>query len=153
MRLLAKLISTVLFLGYFPVASGTLASALAVVFVLLLRNAPWFVYVGITFLIVVIGIWASQITEEDLKKKDPSCVVIDEVAGILISFFLIPLSWPVVIVGFFLFRAFDMFKIPPADRLEEEGGGRGIMLDDVMAGVYTNIVLHSSIFLSQYLYK
>lgn len=153
MRLLAKLISTVLFLGYFPVASGTLASALAVVFVLLLRNAPWFVYVGITFLIVVIGIWASQITEEDLKKKDPSCVVIDEVAGILISFFLIPLSWPVVIVGFFLFRAFDMFKIPPADRLEEEGGGRGIMLDDVMAGVYTNIVLHSSIFLSQYLYR
>jgi len=88
------------------------------------------------------GIWASGKMEKLAGKKDPSCVVIDEVAGILIAFFLLPAQWPVIITAFFVFRAFDMFKIYPINRFEKLPGSWGIMMDDVVAGLYTNIVVH-----------
>ncbi len=149
-RSLARLISTFFYLGDFPFASGTLASAAAVLLVLGMP-ASILVYVAVTIAVTVIGIWAAGITEKEVGKKDPSCVVIDEVAGVLVSFFLVPLSWPVIIIGFFLFRAFDMFKIPPADSLENEGGGKGIVLDDIAAGVYTNLTLQAGIWLAAHI--
>ena len=71
--------------------------------------------------------------------------MIDEVAGMMVSLFMLPLSWPVMLVGFFLFRAFDMFKIFPANKFEDMGGASGIMMDDIMAGIYTNIVLQVAV--------
>jgi len=68
-------------------------------------------------------------------------LVIDEVVGVMIALWGLPLTWSVMICGFFLFRAFDMFKIYPINKLEAQPGGWGIMLDDCMAGVYTNIIL------------
>lgn len=146
----ARLISTFFYIGDLPVASGTLASAAAVLLVLGLPTSL-LVYIAITLVVTVVGIWAAGITEKALGKKDPSCVVIDEVAGVLVSFFMVPLSWPVIIIGFFLFRAFDMFKIPPADRLENEGGGKGIVLDDIAAGIYTNLTLQAGIWLAAHI--
>ncbi len=143
----ARLISTFFYVGHFPVAPGTLASAVGVLLVLCLFP-HMFIYVALTLIITVIGIWAAGITEKEVGKKDPGIVVIDEVAGVLVSFFMIPLSWPVIISGFFLFRAFDMFKIYPANKLEERGGGWGIVADDLAAGLYTNIVLQLAIFLA-----
>lgn len=149
-KFLARLISTFFYIGYFPFAPGTLASVAAVLLLLGLPDSL-VVYAGVTIAVTVVGIWAAKITEQEIGKKDPSCVVIDEVAGILVSFFLVPLSWPVVIIGFFLFRAFDMFKIPPADSLENEGGGKGIVLDDIAAAVYTNLTLQAGIWLAAHI--
>jgi phosphatidylglycerophosphatase A len=141
---IAKLISTFVYAGIFPVASGTFASAVAVLIVLNLYRQTW-LYVAVMIVITALGIWASGVTEKAVGKKDPSIVVIDEVAGVMVSFFLVPLSWPVILSGFFLFRAFDMFKIYPCDKLEEQGGGWGIMADDLFAGLYTNIVLQLAV--------
>ncbi len=88
---------------------------------------------------------ASGQVEKLIGKKDPGCIVIDEAAGIMISVLFIPMTWPIMLTGFFLFRAFDMFKIYPANKFEDMGGAYGIMMDDVMAGVYTNIVLQVAV--------
>ena len=138
--LLARIIGTVGYVGHFPVAPGTLASAVGVGLAFSLRNySLW--YVLVTAVITVVGIVAAGIVEKQEGKKDPGCVVIDEVAGMMVSLFGIPLSWPAMLVGFFLFRAFDMFKIYPANKLEAMGGGFGIVADDIAAGIYANLTL------------
>ena len=98
-------------------------------------------YSIILVVLLILGIMTSGIVEKQLNQKDPGIVVIDEVVGMMIALWGLPLIWPVMISGFFLFRAFDMFKIYPINKLEAQPGGWGIMLDDCMAGVYTNIIL------------
>ena len=102
-------------------------------------------YAAVLLLLFAAGVIASTDIEQKLKQKDPGIVVVDEVVGIMIAMAGLPLTFPVAICGFFLFRAFDMFKIYPANRLEALPGGWGIMMDDVMAGLYTNIALHAAI--------
>jgi len=139
-NLLIKGIATVFGVGYLPVAPGTWATAVGVVIAFYLGdNLPAF-----TILLVVLlflGIMTSGILEKQAKQKDPGFIVIDEVVGVMIALWGLPLIWSVMICGFFLFRAFDMFKIYPINKLESQPGGWGIMLDDCMAGVYTNIIL------------
>lgn len=98
-----------------------------------------------TILIAFTGIWAGSRTERILRLKDPGRVVVDEVAGQMIA--LLPLSvfavsskgW--IIVSFILFRLFDIFKPYPARRLETLPSGLGIMMDDVLAGVYAAVIV------------
>ncbi len=73
--------------------------------------------------------------------KDAGMIVIDEACGILLSLFLVPFSLYSVILGFFLFRAMDVLKPPPAGRAEKLSGAAGVMLDDIVAALYTNIIL------------
>jgi phosphatidylglycerophosphatase A len=146
---IANALSTFFYIGYFPVAPGSMASVAGACIAFWMAPLHVLLYAAVTVGITVIGLWSSGITEKSVGKKDPSCVVIDEVAGIMVSFFMVPLSWPVLVTGFFLFRAFDMFKIPPADRLEAEGGGKGIMMDDIAAGIYTNLTLQAGLWLAQ----
>jgi phosphatidylglycerophosphatase A len=141
---IARLIATFFYAGIFPAASGTFASAIGVLIVLHLYHQPVH-YAAAIVLLTVIGVWSAGLTEKAVGKKDPGIVVIDEVAGIMVAFFMVPLSWPVLLSGFFLFRAFDMFKIYPCNKLEEQGGGWGIMADDLFAGLYTNLVLQLAI--------
>ncbi len=138
--MIARILATWFGIGYAPVAPGTVATIAGILIAYGLRDFP-FVYAGAVIACVGIGIWACQQVERELGEKDPGCVVIDEVGGVLIALWGLPISWPVAICGFFLFRAFDMFKIYPINRIEALPGGWGIMLDDVMAGVYTRLVL------------
>jgi len=71
--------------------------------------------------------------------------VIDEVAGVMLAFFLLPLTPAVAVTTFFLFRAFDMFKIYPVNKFEEIEGSAGVMLDDLFAGLYTNITMQIAV--------
>lgn len=89
----------------------------------------------------IVGIWASDVAVGLFSNKDPRQVVIDEVCGYFVTMFLVPLSVTSVVLGFFLFRAFDILKPPPARQFEDLPGGIGIVADDLMAGVYANIVL------------
>ena len=140
----AKFIATFFYLGFFPIASGSFASIFGAAIALFLRRVP-VVYVIFFLIITVLGFLAGGRVEKMVKEKDPSCVVIDEVSGALIAFFMLPATPSVVIATFFLFRAFDMFKIYPANKFEELKGGTGIMMDDIVAGVYTNLVMQIAV--------
>ena len=137
---LIKAISTVCGVGYLPVAPGTWATAVGVAIAYGLgNNLP--AYTIVLLVLLILGIMTSGVIEKLLNQTDPGIVVIDEVVGVMIALWGLPLIWSVMICGFFLFRAFDMFKIYPINKLEAQPGGWGIMLDDCMAGVYTNIIL------------
>lgn len=88
-----------------------------------------------------IGIPAATLEARGCGKKDPSHVVIDEVAGLLVTFIACPIHWKPLLAGFILFRAFDVVKPPPIRRLEKLPDGTGIVVDDLGAGIYGLIVL------------
>jgi phosphatidylglycerophosphatase A len=137
---LIRAFATVLGVGFLPFAPGTWATAVGVVIAYFLgSNMP--VYTILLLVLLILGIMTTGIIEKQMNQKDPGILVIDEVVGIMIALWGLPLLWQVMVCGFFLFRAFDMFKIYPINKLEAQPGGWGIMLDDCMAGVYTNIIL------------
>lgn len=136
MKSLGLGIATVGGVGWFPIAPGTAGSAVGVVIYLLTRGWSAPAQIGILVAITLVGIWAASIAEVELKKEDPGPVVIDEVAGQLLTLLLTGVAWKGAIVGFFLFRVLDIIKPPPARQLESLHGGLGIMADDLMAGLY-----------------
>jgi phosphatidylglycerophosphatase A len=135
-----KLFASALFSGYSPIASGTVGSAVALVFYFI----PGFeslVIIGTSILVVfVLGIKTAN-TMEQRYGHDPAEVTIDEVVGMWISLFLLPKKIFVVIAAFFVFRFFDIIKPFPARKFDNMRGGFGIMMDDVIAGIYANIIL------------
>jgi phosphatidylglycerophosphatase A len=141
---LTKFITTFGFIGYLPLAPGSLASLVGGWMALqLLPSLP--AYFAVLAIVTVLGFIASDRMEAVMKTKDPGCIVIDEVAGIMISFFLLPTTPAVLITAFFLFRAFDMFKIYPVNKFEPLKGGVGVMMDDIIAGIYTNLTMHAAL--------
>ena len=97
----------------------------------------------VIFFVVVtlVGAWAAHVAEAALGEKDPGAIVIDEVAGMTLSVLLLPFTLPVLLVGFVLFRIFDVVKPFPAGRAQALRGGFGVMVDDLVAGLYALIVL------------
>lgn len=142
MNNIAKFVASFFYAGYFPLAPGTFASFLGLCLYQIFYHditAYVLIFVGICAL----GFLTGDRAERAAGEKDPSFVVIDEVAGAMIAFFMLPLTPQVMITAFFLFRAFDMFKIYPANRMEGLKGGTGIMMDDIVAGIYTNAIMHT----------
>lgn len=135
-----EIISTVFGIGKLPLMPGTWASAAGVFIYLAIRN-NLFIYLSTTALLTMLGFIVCRKAERVFKSRDPKEVVIDEVCGMLITFLLIPFSTANVVIGFFLFRGFDVLKIYPINKLEKITKGRGIMLDDIVAGIFANIVL------------
>jgi phosphatidylglycerophosphatase A len=90
-----------------------------------------------------LGTWASGVVEHDCSRTDPGHIVVDEIVGMLISLFMIPVQWPGAVAAFLLFRLFDVIKPYPANRLERLHGGLGVMADDAMAGAYANLALRA----------
>lgn len=143
---LALLIATVGGAGYAPIAPGTVGSAVTAVFLWLV---PFTRSGLLVFLLAVIavGTWAAHRAERVLGGKDPGAIVIDEVAGMTLSVALFPLTIPVLAVGFLLFRLFDIVKPPPARGSQRLRGGAGVMIDDLIAGLYALAVLGVAHFL------
>jgi len=135
-----KLIATLFYVGKIPFAPGTISSALAFLFYLAVRGQP-FTMAAAILLSTTMGFISSGRAEALFKKKDPRCIVIDEFAGMLIALFLVPQGLVYGVAGFFLFRFFDVTKIQPIKKMENLAGSRGIMLDDIAAGLYTNLTL------------
>lgn len=136
-----KNIATLGFIGYMPIAPGTFGSAVAALFFILFKPSISF---NIIFLLLIIplGVIASKEAEIMLGEKDSGHIVIDEVGGYALSVLLLPDNLTTYIVAFFLFRFFDILKPPPIRYLEKNLlGGTGIMLDDLIAGIYTNITI------------
>jgi phosphatidylglycerophosphatase A len=92
-------------------------------------------------IITAVGIPAATRVAREMGKEDPSCIVVDEVAGQWIALAGVPLHWKTVLAAFILFRAFDIMKPPPIRQLERLPQGFGIMLDDIGAGIYALVVM------------
>ena len=139
---LITLFATGLGVGYFPVASGTVGTAVAIpVFIFLSRWGTAGVLTGLA-IAVVLGVPAAHRAEQSLGKGDPGEVVIDEIAGFLLAMAGSPVEAGHIIAGFFLFRIFDIVKPPPVRQAERFWqGGLGVMADDLLAGIYTWISL------------
>jgi phosphatidylglycerophosphatase A len=138
------LLSTGFYTGYFPFAPATFSTlTLGIACYLLMCSLNPYVYALLTLIIYFLAVWLSDKSETIFKKKDASFIVIDELVGFLITMFLVPLTWVTVALGFFLFRFFDIVKPPPANIFNNrKKGGLDVVLDDVIAGLYSCIVLH-----------
>jgi phosphatidylglycerophosphatase A len=128
--------------GYAPVAPGTAGSAVGLLLFYLLATLPTALYCAVTCIITILAIWLAGKAEKFLGRNDPPQVVIDEIAGQLITLAALPAHWIYVLAGFLLFRLFDIIKPRPANKINRDmHGGAGIVLDDVVAGLYANFVL------------
>lgn len=129
--------------GRFPVAPGTAGTVVGVLFYLFLKDIDPLWYGAACVGVAVLGTWAAGYADCILGTKDSPTIVIDEIAGFLIAMFLIPFAWGYVVAGFILFRIFDILKPWPLKRLQDLPRGPGVMLDDIGAAVYTNIILQA----------
>lgn len=130
--------------GLAPKMPGTFGTLAALPLVVLLSwYSPFYIYLLVTVLASVLGIWICGKTADDMQVHDDSSIVWDEVAGMLITMLAVPISWQTLLAGFLLFRFFDILKPWPISYLDKHvHGGFGIMVDDVLAGIFSLIVLH-----------
>ena len=142
MTRLAVFIATVGYCGYFPIAPGTVGSAAGLVFYLLVwwAQSPLF-EAALILVLFVTGVWAGTTSERYFGGIDPGPIVLDEVVGMLMTLAFIPVGMTGALIGFLLFRLFDVLKPFPAGRFEKLHGGLGVMADDAMAAIYANLAL------------
>ncbi len=130
------------YVGKIPFAPGTFGSLVGFPIVYVLSKLSLPMALLVTVLLILGAVWAAHLVEQQLGAKDPGCIVIDEIAGMCVALLGMPLTWTTGLAGFFLFRIFDIVKPPPARQLERKlSGGWGVVMDDVAAGLMTNIVL------------
>jgi phosphatidylglycerophosphatase A len=145
---LAVFIATVGYCGYFPIAPGTVGSAAGLlVYLLVWWSQSPLVEVGLIAILFAAGVWAGTTSERYFGGIDPGPIVLDEVVGMLITLAFVPVGITGALIGFLLFRVFDVVKPFPARRLEALHGGLGVMADDAMAAIYANIALRVVLYL------
>lgn len=143
----AVAVATAGYAGFFPFAPGTVGSAVGVAVWAAARvaGATALAEALLVVTLLIVGALAASEAERRLGTTDPGPVVIDEVMGQCVTLIAAPLTWKAALLGFLLFRAFDIVKPPPARQLERAHGGWGIMLDDLAAGAYAAIVLRIAV--------
>jgi len=143
MMRLAVFVCTFGYIGYFPIAPGTIGSAAGLLIYAVLRaaGAPAIVDALLIALLFALGVWSGTLAERHFGGTDPAPGVIDEVVGMLVTLLMLPAGWALATAGFFVFRLLDIIKPWPASRFEALHGGLGMMADDVMAAVYGNLFL------------
>jgi len=142
---LATVVATGLGSGYAPFAPGTAGSLVGLALFWPVHHLPLAGQAVATALVFALGVAAAGHVARRLGIEDPGLVVADEVVGMWVSLLGLPLTGVTAAAGFVLFRVFDVFKPYPARDLERLPGGWGIMCDDVMAGVYANLLLRAGL--------
>lgn len=128
--------------GYSPFASGTVGTLAAIPFYLLLAQLPLYLYLVTLVAFFFLACWISGKAEVVFAEQDSGKIVIDEVVGYLVTMTAMPVDWRYIVAGFFLFRFFDIVKLPPASWFDRKmKNGYGVVLDDVAAGVHSWMVL------------
>jgi phosphatidylglycerophosphatase A len=135
-------VGTGFYSGYVPFIPGTAGTAAGIAVFWLFSHLPPLLYVITLLAFIFLSAWIAEGVEEILQQRDAPPIVIDEIAGYMVTMALIPWSLQAVGIGFVLFRVFDITKLFPVNWAERRfSGGWGITLDDDVAGVYANIVL------------
>lgn len=146
-----ELLCTALYTGYFPFAPGTAGTifAMAIYFFeyWIFGKVSWIANAIIVFICAIPAIKIGDAGEEYFGEKDPPEVVLDEVMGYWISVLFWPFNWKIALGAFVLFRLYDTIKPRPIRKLEEREGGFGIMIDDYIAGIYTNITIALGVYI------
>lgn len=142
MKSFLKLIATFFEIGKFPKAPGTMATLATIPVFMMMSQLMPITYMTLVLVIVIVGLFASQAYESDVVEHDSKEIVIDEVAGYLITMTLVPCNWKTILAGFILFRFFDILKPWPISYLDQNvKGGAGVMVDDIAAGIIGNMVM------------
>ncbi len=130
------------YVGFFPVAPGTVGALVGLLLCFLFSSYPLALYLLSTAALFFLGAWAAERAEISLGCKDSPKIVIDEIVGLLITMVLIPLTPGTALAGFIFFRLFDIIKPPPAGKIDRQmKGGFAVLLDDAVAGLYANFSL------------
>ncbi len=137
----ALFFATFFYIGYIPLRPGTVGTVGAVGIFYLASGFSLLSYSLFLLGFIIFSVWVSGEAEGFLGKADPAQIVIDEVCGYLVTMLYVAPSLTNIIIGFFLFRVFDIAKPPPLRKLERLPGGMGVVADDVFAGIYANIAL------------
>jgi len=144
---IAYLVATFGNVGRIPVVPGTFGTlaALPLAYALALAGNPLLFGIVLS-LVVILGIWSAGVVEEGEGTTDPSLVVVDEAAGFLVTVAFLPPAPLTYLAAFVLFRILDITKPPPARRAEKFRGGLGIMADDLIVGIYGNLILRAGLY-------
>ena len=145
MRRLAVFLATSAGAGFAPIAPGTAGSLVGLLIYLLTSHWPGPAQLALAVALTVVGTWAATLAARFFGRDDPGHVVIDEVAGQLVTLLYTGVELRGALLGFVLFRVLDVLKPWPAGRFERLHGGVGIMADDIMAAIYGNLLLHAAI--------
>jgi len=142
-----KIIGSGFYSGYFPIASGTVGSVVAIIIYLIPGFENLYVIIPASIILFLYGIFVGTKFEIEYG-KDPAQCTVDEFVGTWISLIALPKTIFIVITTFLLWRILDIIKPPPARNLEKLEGGLGIMIDDVISGIYTLIIMHLVVYLA-----
>ena len=135
------------FIGNTPFAPGTFGTILGLPLCFLLAETELPVAVFLIVIFIIFAVLIAHNAEKILKKNDPGCIIIDEIAGIVVTFIGLKFNIISALTGFIIFRFFDILKPFPIRFLEEKvPGGAGVVIDDIMAGIYSNLVLRVLLF-------
>jgi phosphatidylglycerophosphatase A len=138
----AVFLATGFYVGRVPLAPGTFGSLLGLPLCFLLAGIQLPAAVVGVLMLIALAVWSAGVAERTLGRPDPGCIVIDEIAGMVVAFIGLPFNLTTAGVGFILFRALDILKPFPIRVLDKRlPGGPGIVADDVVAGIFTNVLL------------
>ena len=134
--------STGAYTGYLPYAPGTFGSMVGIALCYLLSGIHALAAVFFTIALIFFAVWTADLSEKILAQKDPGCIVIDEIAGQVVALLGLPFDLFTVAMGFVVFRVIDIIKPFPIRAVERHiPGGAGVVMDDIVAGVFTNAIL------------
>lgn len=142
MKDLLRLVATFFYAGEVPLLPGTAGSFVGALLFLAVSPSLKLTFF-VLFLVIFLGFLTAGPAQKIYGVRDPHPVVIDEVAGIFLTYLMLPLSASLLIIGFLLFRLLDIAKPFPARRLERLTGSPGIILDDLVCGIYANLLLRA----------
>lgn len=143
MKRVIILLATGCYVGYSPLIPGTAGTLAAIPLYLILSHLSSLYYIAVVLGSIYIAIWASDRAEVLLQSRDCRHIVIDEMVGFMVAMVMVPPTFRNILLGFFLFRALDIIKPIPIRALEDRvRGGYGVVLDDIVAGVYANLIIH-----------
>ena len=135
-------LATGLYIGRIPFAPGTFGSLVGLPFCLLLAELKLKQAIACTVLFIFFAVWISNVAEKLLKRTDPACIVIDEVAGMVVTLIGLPFNLTTAVCGFIFFRILDILKPFPIRLIDQRvSGGLGVVADDVAAGIFANLLL------------
>ena len=138
----AVFLATGFYIGKIPLAPGTFGSLIGLPLCFLLAEIQLSAAIIAVLLIIALAIWISNVAERTLERKDPGCIVIDEIAGMVVTLIGLPFNLTTATVGFILFRILDILKPFPIRILDKRlPGGLGIVADDVVAGIFANVLI------------
>jgi len=148
MSALARFIATGVYTGYTPVAPGTAGSLLGAILYWAIPQSQTPLFLVLILSVFFAGVWSASRIEEISGVKDNQIIVADEIVGVWLTLLGAEKSWPWLLIGFVLFRLFDIIKPFPVKRIEKLAAGWGVMLDDVIAGIYGLAAFQIIIYLS-----